>query len=43
LRRWCKERIASYKVPDGVRFVEELPQTAMGKVDRTLLARLARG
>ncbi|MDB5798148.1 MAG: AMP-dependent synthetase and ligase [Paucimonas sp.] len=30
----CKERIASYKVPYYIRFVEEFPSTASGKVQK---------
>ena len=30
----CKKRIASYKVPHAIRFVEEFPSTASGKVQK---------
>ena len=36
---WCREHMANYKVPRGVRFVDELPLTASGKVQRFLLRR----
>jgi fatty-acyl-CoA synthase len=29
---WCRERLASFKVPRWVRFVERLPRSGMGKV-----------
>ncbi len=32
LRRWCSERLASYKVPQAVEFVEALPRNPSGKV-----------
>ena len=32
VRRYCEERMASYKVPDIVEFVAELPRNASGKV-----------
>ena len=31
---WCREHMANYTVPRGVRFVDELPLTASGKVQR---------
>ena len=33
----CKERLANYKVPKRVFFMEELPRNAMGKVQKNLL------
>ena len=33
LRAWCRERIADYKVPDIVAFVDDLPVNATFKVD----------
>ena len=34
LLAFCRERLAGYKVPRLLRFVEELPQTASGKIER---------
>ena len=34
---WVKERLANFKVPKRVRFVDELPRNAMGKVQKALL------
>ena len=34
---WCKQLLASYKVPRKVYFLEELPLTPTGKVRKTLL------
>lgn len=34
---WCRERLAAYKVPRVVEFVEELPKNASGKILRRLL------
>ena len=40
LRAWCRLRLADYKSPDRVTLVEDLPLTAMSKIDkRGLLAR----
>lgn len=46
LRAWVRERLADYKTPDDVVLVDELPVTALGKIDRRALtartAQLAR-
>ncbi len=34
LLNFCRERLAGYKMPRLLRFVEELPQTASGKIER---------
>ena len=34
---WCRERLAGYKVPRHLRFVEELPLNAQGKVQKEQL------
>lgn len=34
LRRFCKERLAPYKRPKWISFIERLPKTATGKVQR---------
>lgn len=34
LRAWLKERIAGYKVPRRVYFLDELPKTGAGKLDK---------
>lgn len=34
IRSWCRERIAGYKVPREVRFLDELPRNPTGKVLR---------
>jgi fatty-acyl-CoA synthase len=38
LRDWCGDRLARYKVPREVRFVEELPRSAMNKILKEELA-----
>ncbi|MFT7599058.1 MAG: acyl-CoA synthetase (AMP-forming)/AMP-acid ligase II [Acidimicrobiales bacterium] len=38
---WSRERMANYKVPRFVRFVDELPMTASGKVQKSELRDLA--
>jgi long-chain acyl-CoA synthetase len=34
LMRWCRERLATWKVPVSIEFVSELPITASGKLKR---------
>ncbi len=34
LRAWCKERLAGYKCPTSIDFVEELARTATGKLQK---------
>lgn len=34
LRRWCRKRLTSYKVPSSIEFRTELPKTNVGKVLR---------
>ncbi|HEV8474100.1 MAG TPA: AMP-binding protein [Methylomirabilota bacterium] len=44
LRAWCKGRIASFKIPRGVRFVEDVPRTPSphgDKVQRVKLREMA--
>jgi fatty-acyl-CoA synthase len=40
LRDWCRARLARYKAPRDVRFVEALPRSAMGKLVKDELAAL---
>ena len=37
LIQFCKDRLASYKVPKTVNFVSALPHTNLGKVDKQKL------
>ncbi|MFO8058872.1 MAG: AMP-binding protein [bacterium] len=37
LIEWCQGRIASYKAPRRVEFVDELPRSRLGKMDKTRL------
>ncbi len=39
LQAWAKARLEPYKYPRTVVFLEELPRTHLGKVDRGALAR----
>jgi long-chain acyl-CoA synthetase len=39
VRAWCKERLAGYKVPKQVEFMDELPKTTVGKILRRELVR----
>ncbi|MEE2058998.1 class I adenylate-forming enzyme family protein [Rhodococcus artemisiae] len=36
LRRWCKGKVASYKIPKHVVVVDELPTTQTGKISRSI-------
>ncbi|WP_052195363.1 class I adenylate-forming enzyme family protein [Deinococcus radiopugnans] len=40
-RQWCRTHLAGYKVPKAFRFTDQLPQLAIGKVDRAALRRQA--
>jgi malonyl-CoA/methylmalonyl-CoA synthetase len=40
LRRWAKERLASYKAPSRLLILDELPRNAMGKVMKPEIKRL---
>jgi long-chain acyl-CoA synthetase len=42
VRRHCAERLASYKVPRAIVFVERIPLTARGKTDRDALDAVVR-
>ena len=42
VRHWCEERIAAYKIPRKVYFVEEIPQGGNGKIQRLKLLELYR-
>lgn len=37
LRRWCRSELAGYKVPKRIHFLEALPQTPAGKIDKKAL------
>jgi long-chain acyl-CoA synthetase len=39
VRAWCKERMATFKVPTQVEFRDELPKTTVGKILRRELVR----
>ena len=38
LKEFCRQHLAGFKVPKHVRFVEELPLTGAGKIDRNAIA-----
>jgi fatty-acyl-CoA synthase len=37
LIQWCRDRLAHFKAPHGVTFVQELPKTATGKIQKYVL------
>lgn len=40
VRAWCRDNLASYKLPKYVTFVDDLPRSAMGKVLKPELKRI---
>ena len=34
LQEWCKDRLQRYQYPHNIDFVEELPKTTLGKIQR---------
>jgi long-chain acyl-CoA synthetase len=42
MRRYCARRLASYKIPRAIVFIERIPLNARGKTDRAALDALAR-
>jgi acyl-CoA synthetase (AMP-forming)/AMP-acid ligase II len=42
LRTWCRERMAPYKIPAGVTFLDELPRNEIGKLLRQDLTNRSR-
>jgi long-chain acyl-CoA synthetase len=38
LRAYCRERLAEYKVPEGIEFVAAIPKTPSGKIVRRVIA-----
>ena len=41
IKTHCKERLANYKVPKKFYFVQQLPKTVVGKIDKKRLAQMA--
>ncbi|WP_284035607.1 class I adenylate-forming enzyme family protein [Neobacillus sp. 114] len=37
LKEYCKERLANFKVPQYIEFMDKLPKTAVGKIEKKLL------
>jgi len=42
LKGYCRERLAPHKIPKAMEFLDELPKTGQGKIDRRLLREQAR-
>lgn len=38
IKKYCKDHLASYKVPKEIEFVSKLPKTSSGKIKRALLS-----
>ncbi|MFY9587467.1 MAG: fatty acid--CoA ligase family protein, partial [Actinomycetota bacterium] len=43
LRNWCRTRLAAYKVPERLAFVDEIPLTELGKISRKDLRAILQG
>ena len=43
LINFCKEKIASFKVPRKIHIVESIPRTATGKIQRRIVAEVITG
>lgn len=41
IKRWCKARLADFKIPKRVTLIDTMPRTPVDKVDRMRLAELA--
>ena len=39
IQKWCRERLANYKVPKRFEFRAELPRLPIGKIDKQTLMR----
>jgi acyl-CoA synthetase (AMP-forming)/AMP-acid ligase II len=39
LDRWCRERLANFKIPKAFEILPELPRLAIGKIDKQGLKR----
>jgi fatty-acyl-CoA synthase len=37
IRQFAREHLAHFKVPQGITFIDELPKTATGKIQKYLL------
>ena len=37
IERFCRKTLLSYKIPRAMKFIEELPKTGQGKIDRRRL------
>jgi acyl-CoA synthetase (AMP-forming)/AMP-acid ligase II len=37
LRAWCAERLVAFKIPTRIELRDELPRTAVGKIQKHLL------
>jgi malonyl-CoA/methylmalonyl-CoA synthetase len=40
IQEWCEPRLAKYKIPTRLLWVEDIPKNAMGKVNKKELVRL---
>jgi acyl-CoA synthetase (AMP-forming)/AMP-acid ligase II len=41
IQRYCKKNLASYKIPKAIEFIDNLPRTSSGKVQRFVLQNMA--
>jgi long-chain acyl-CoA synthetase len=38
---WCRENLSPYKVPKHIRFIDAIPLTVVGKIDKKVLRDMA--
>jgi carnitine-CoA ligase len=37
VRRYCEKQLSSFKVPQDIRFVDKLPRTSVGKIQKNII------
>ncbi|MBS8263001.1 long-chain fatty acid--CoA ligase [Mesobacillus boroniphilus] len=42
VKKYCRQKLGSYKVPKNIHFVSQMPKTHVGKIDKKLLKEMAR-
>jgi fatty-acyl-CoA synthase len=42
VKKYCRQKLGSYKVPKNIYFVSQMPKTHVGKIDKKLLKEMAR-
>jgi acyl-CoA synthetase (AMP-forming)/AMP-acid ligase II len=37
VRRYCEKQLSSFKVPQDIKFVDKLPRTSVGKIQKNII------